>query len=295
MNTEREPRRGPWYLLTGLLIGLALGLLVAWVISPVEYVDTAPASLRADFKKGYRSMIASAYLATGDLGRAQSRLSLLGDADPVQALTLQAQNALSAGDPNGSAYALARLADALKQPPGGGQTPSKASATTTPTTVTSITQPPTSGVTITSTRRPTDMLTPIYTLTPRPTRTPTPTVGAAFILVSQENVCEVNLSEGLLQIEVQNAAGQPVPGTEIIISWEGGEEHVFTGLKPELGDGYADFIMTPNIVYTVQLARWGGSSTAAQHQPVTNLSAPACPTDGGDSYHGGIRLLFQQP
>jgi hypothetical protein len=289
MSAEREPRRGPWYLLTGLLIGLALGLLVAWVISPVEYVETAPASLRADFKEGYRSMIASAYLATGDLGRAQSRLSLLGDADPVQALTLQAQNALAVGDPNGSAYALARLADALKQPP------SDVSVSPTTMIVALVTKVTTSGVTVTTSSRPTDMLTPIYTLTPRPTRTPTPTVGAAFILVPQENVCEVNLSEGLLQIEVQNAAGQPVPGTEIIISWEGGEEHVFTGLKPELGDGYADFIMTPNIVYTVQLARWGGSSTAAQHQPVTNLSAPSCPTDGGDSYHGGIRLLFQQP
>jgi hypothetical protein len=289
MSAEREPRRGPWYLLTGLLIGLALGLLVAWVISPVEYVDTAPASLRADFKEGYRSMIASAYLATGDLGRAQSRLSLLGDADPEQALTLQAQSALASGDPDGSAYALTRLADALKQ------SPNEASLSPTPELIASITQSPPGSATITPTHRPSSALTPIYILTPRPTRTPTPTVGAAFVLVSQENVCDVNLSEGLLQVEVQDAAGQPVPGAEIIIFWEGGEEHIFTGLKPELGNGYADFIMTPNIVYTVQLARWDGSSIAAQHQPVTNLTAPSCPTDGGDSYHGGIRLLFQQP
>jgi hypothetical protein len=97
----------------------------------------------------------------------------------------------------------------------------------------------------------------------------------------------VNLSEGLLQVEIQDAAGQPIPGVEIIISWEDGEEHIFTGLKPELGNGYADFEMKSNVGYSVQLA--SGS------QFVTNLSAPSCQADSGDSYRGGIQLLFQQP
>jgi len=285
MSAEGKPRRGSWYLLTGLLIGLALGLLVAWVLAPVEYVDTAPGSLRTDFKDQYRSMIASAYLVTGDLGRAQSRLALLGDADPLQALTLQAQNALSAGDPENAAYALTRLADALEQIPAGTQSPT--SLPSTPALAASPTPLPAGSAAITPTRRPTSALTPIYSPTPRPTRTPTPTVGAAFVLVSQENVCDVNLSEGLLQIEVKDVAGQPIPGAEIVISWEDGEEHIFTGLKPELGNGYADFVMKPKVGYSVQLA--SGS------QLVTNLSAPPCQADGGDSYRGGIRLLFQQP
>ena len=34
--------RGNLYLLTGLVIGLAAGLLFAWVISPVKYVDIEP-------------------------------------------------------------------------------------------------------------------------------------------------------------------------------------------------------------------------------------------------------------
>ncbi len=282
MSAEREPRRGRWYLLTGLLIGLTLGLLIAWVISPVQYVDTAPASLRADFKDQYRSMIASAYLATGELGRAQSRLSLLGDADPRQALTLQAQQALSVGDPNGSAYALARLADALKQPPVGGQIPND-----TTTTAATGTKAETSSVTRAPTIRPTGTLTPAATPTPRPSRTPTPTVGAAFVLAAQENVCDVNLSEGLLQVEIQDAAGQPIPGAEVIITWEGGEEYFFTGLKPELGNGYADFVMQPEVGYSLRLAAGG--------RPVSNLSAPNCRTSGGDTYYGGVRLLFQQP
>jgi hypothetical protein len=196
-------------------------------------------------------------------------------------LTLQAQNALSAGDPDGFAYALARMADALKQ------SPNEASLSPIPELIASITQSPAGSAILTPTRRPAAALTPIYSPTPRPTRTPTPTVGAAFVLVSQENVCDVYLSEGLLQVEIQDAAGQPIPGVEIIISWEDGEEHIFTGLKPELGNGYADFVMKPNVGHSVQLA--SGS------QLVTNLSAPSCQTDSGDSYRGGIRLLFQQP
>jgi hypothetical protein len=281
MSAKHEPSRGSWYLLTGLLIGLALGLLVAWVLAPVEYLETAPASLRPDFKDKYRGMIASSYLVTGDLGRAQSRLSLLGDVDPVQALTLQAQNTHAAGDPDGSAYALARLADALKQ------SPSEAVLSPTPELIASLIQSPAGGATLTPTRRPSSVLTPIYTPTPRPTRTPTPTVGAAFVAVAPESVCDLNLSEGLLQIEVKDVAGQPIPGVEIIISWEDGEEHIFTGLKPELGNGYSDFVMKPNVGYSVQLA--SGS------QLVTNLSAPSCQTNSGESYRGGIRLLFQQP
>ena len=62
-------QRGPWYLLTGLVIGVALGLLIAYVIYPVEYTDTAPFSLRTDAKETLRGLIAQAYMADGDLAR----------------------------------------------------------------------------------------------------------------------------------------------------------------------------------------------------------------------------------
>ena len=68
MNTADEnARRGPWYLFFGLAIGLGLGLLIAWVIAPVTYTDTAPISLQAQFKDQYRLMIARAYQANGDV------------------------------------------------------------------------------------------------------------------------------------------------------------------------------------------------------------------------------------
>jgi hypothetical protein len=108
--------RGHWYLLTGLLIGLALGIYYAWELSPLEYVDTPPSSLRADFKDEYRYLIAASYRATGNLDRARARLSLLGDPDPVIALGEQAQRMLAASAPAGAIRLVADLAEALLNP-----------------------------------------------------------------------------------------------------------------------------------------------------------------------------------
>jgi len=76
-------------------------------------------------------------------------------------------------------------------------------------------------------------------------------------------------------------------GTEIIISWNGNEEHFFTGIKPELGNGYADFAMDPNQSYSLRLAT---GSTA-----VSGLSAPSCEDEDGNQYWGSLRLKFEQP
>src|SRR5512134_1118269 len=89
---ERDPmRRIPWDVLLALFVGLGLGLVYSWIISPTRIVDAEPVALRADFKDQYRSVVAAAYAATGNLPRAQARLALLGDTDSVEALNAQAQ------------------------------------------------------------------------------------------------------------------------------------------------------------------------------------------------------------
>jgi len=108
-----EVKQFPWYLLTGLILGFLLGLMYAWLINPVVYSDTEPVSLRADFKHNYRLTIAQAYAITGDLERAESRLALLNDEDPIFTLGSQAQQALAAGYAE-DARALAVLAAALQ-------------------------------------------------------------------------------------------------------------------------------------------------------------------------------------
>ena len=49
-----------WFSLLGLILGSSLGLVVAWIVAPVQYVDTDPSTLRVDFKDEYRLLIASA-------------------------------------------------------------------------------------------------------------------------------------------------------------------------------------------------------------------------------------------
>ena len=276
-------------LLLPFLIGLGLGVAYAWLISPVRVIDSEPIALRADFKDHYRSAIAGAFAGTGNLARAQARLTLLGDIDPVEALNAQAQRLLAGGDPAG-ADQVAALAAALEsgdvveipspvpsdiviQSTQGPTRTTPASPTEAPLIITDTPEPLQSPIVVES--------------TPRPTRTPIPTAGAAFALSGQETICDTNLPDGLLQVLVLNANRRQMPGMEIRITWDGGSEAFYTGLKPELGNGYADFIMTSDIVYSLQLG--AGSDVAS------GISAPACQTDDGNTYSGGIKLTFQQP
>ncbi len=281
----------PWYLLTGWVIGLGLGLLVAWVIAPVQYVDTAPASLRADFKEAYRLLIARAFLYDGSLPRAKARLALLEDPDPVRALAAQAQRALAQGRPEVEVRALGNLAAALGQgvalAPGAGPrptTPPRPSPT--PTAQPTATPVVALGATRTPTAPPPGYPTLPPTPTPLPTRTPmpTPTAGAPFVLVDQQPLCDPHLGT-LLQFWLEDRAGQPVPGGEIVVTWADGEEHVFTGLKPEVSPGYADFYMRQGTTYRVRPVPGG--------EPVS-VQPWECQVDG-ERFWGGWTLTFRRP
>jgi hypothetical protein len=105
--------RGNWYLLTGIVLGIAIGLLYGWLINPVDYVDTSPDTLKPFYKDQYRLMIAAAYDADPDIVRARARLELLEDEDPYRAVAEQAQHALSEGGTPDESQALGKLAAAL--------------------------------------------------------------------------------------------------------------------------------------------------------------------------------------
>ncbi len=289
--------RIPWTVLLALLIGVGLGLVYSWVISPLQVVDAAPIALRADFKDQYRSAIAAAYAANSDLTRAQARLSLLNDSDPVEALNAQAQRMLATGQSFEEADQVAALASALDQNgsslPAATQTPmaETAEGTANPATATI---PPASEIPLPFTETPLIETAQVIetqatsvSSTPRPTRTAIPTLGSPFALTGQESICDSNLPDGLLQVLVLSSNRRQMPGMEILITWEGGAENFFTGFKPELGNGYADYVMTPDVTYTVQLRL--GSDIAS------GLTTPTCQTPDGATYFGGIKLTFQQP
>lgn len=65
-------------------IGCAIGLVYGWIINPVEYINTAPNSLRKDYKTDYILMVAEAYKVEHNLDLAVRRLALLGETPPIE-------------------------------------------------------------------------------------------------------------------------------------------------------------------------------------------------------------------
>ena len=109
-----DQNRGNWYILTGLILGLILGVVYSWVISPISQVDTHPRLLRTDYKDIYRSLISRAYQSNNNLPRAEARLELMGDDEPALALAAQAQRFLAEGGDNEMAIILANLSAAIQ-------------------------------------------------------------------------------------------------------------------------------------------------------------------------------------
>ena len=291
-------RRFPWDILLTLLAGIGLGLAYAWAISPLRVFDSDPVALRADFKDQFRSAIAASFQATGNLPRSKARLSLLGDSDTDAALNSQAQRMIARGEftqadqlaalavalenENGLAVVTTNTAESAVGPESSETFPAAPEELPLELTQTpEVLEPPTDETQIVET--PPVVLNP----TPRPTWTPVPTLGAPFSLIAQDAVCDTTFPEGLLQILVFSSNRRQVTGAKIIVSWENGEDQFFTGLKPEIGNGYADFVMSPNVTYALRLA--AGSDIAE------GLIAPTCQTPSGEAFLGGIKLTFQQP
>ena len=89
------PRWFPFLLV--LLFGIALGIAYGWVIDPVQFVDTTPETLRADYQADYILMVAEIYQSEQDMQFAAQRIAMLGSAPPAQ---LCAQAAATARDLN---------------------------------------------------------------------------------------------------------------------------------------------------------------------------------------------------
>lgn len=85
-----------------VLCGVVFGLVYGWVLSPVEYIDTTPADLRADFKADYTLMVAETYASEQNLDLAARRLANLGSQPPLEiasaALAFARQNGYAAPD-----------------------------------------------------------------------------------------------------------------------------------------------------------------------------------------------------
>jgi hypothetical protein len=94
--------------------GIGLGLFYGWVISPVELIDTAPNTLRMDYRADYVLMVAEAYQVDNDPELAVRRLALLGDQHPVDTITEAGIFAAEIGYTFEDLQVMRDLADALR-------------------------------------------------------------------------------------------------------------------------------------------------------------------------------------
>jgi hypothetical protein len=300
-------------LLVALAAGIGAGLLVSWVLWPVEYVDVAPHSLMPAHRQEYIVLIGMSYAYDRDLGLAQARLAALGDLAVIgpEVVMLAEKHAVQGvRDEQVRALAMLALALGFRRAALAAYLPEMALAATwtplpTSTSTPSPTDVPTATPTPTTAPSPTPSSTPTrpggeQTPTATPARTPTPTpttnsppAGPRFQVIERRRTCEP--PGGQLMVMVLDEAGQPRPNVELLVRWEdggggrgtsGGQEasdRFFTGLKPEIGMGYADFAMEGGQTY--ELVVVGTESDVAQ-----GLVADAC-TDGG--YLASWYVVFQ--
>jgi hypothetical protein len=277
-----DQNRGNWYLLTGLFLGLVLGILYSWVISPISQVDTHPNLLRDDYKDIYRSLISRAYRANINLPRAEARLELIGDQEPALALAAQAQRFLAESEDNEMALILANLSSVL-------QSANKPVPTIPQPTSTSVSENSNgSNGSNGNTNQNTDDSTPSPTNGRISPPTPSPTDSPPFILQDSSPICDPTLGESLIQVIATDGSGDGIPGVTLEISLGTDPTEVFfTGLKPELGLGYADFSAEPGLTYQLEIPESG--------LIITDIEVPTCQTESEDSYWGSWEIYITHP
>lgn len=274
-----DQNRGNWYLLTGLFLGLVLGIVYSWVISPISQVDTHPNLLRDDYKDIYRSLISRAYRANINLPRAEARLELIGDQEPALALAAQAQRFLAESEDNEMALILANLSSVL-------QTANKPVPTMPQPTSTPV--PENSNGSNGNADQNTDDSTPSPTNGVISSPTPSPTDSPPFILQDSSPICDPTLGESLIQVIATDGSGEGIPGVTLEISLGTDPTEVFyTGLKPELGLGYADFSAEPGLTYQLEIPESG--------LIITDIEVPTCQTESEDSYWGSWEIYITHP
>ncbi len=280
------------WVLIGVVLGLAVGLIYTWLISPPEYYNTYPPLMGPAYRKDWIAMTALAYGAEGDWARTQLRLQGLPKAEIQQVLRQVLEDAASAGRPILLLQRLAHLGQVYEV-----RSPAvdiyAGAVTAIPPTL-RPTQSPTP-IPPTATLLPP---TPVPTVTPSPTVSPSPTPPyvSPYKVISQTLACADAplLAVSLLishTVEVrgrERSVQEPQPGRELWLLWEDGADHAFTGFKPEQGLGYADFVIAPGRVYKLYI----GAITGV---PIATLQVTPCTPEEGAGWATYSLIILEVP
>jgi len=286
----------PWTLLgVGLLIGLVGGLIYAWVLSPPEYYDTYPPLMHESYRKDWIQMTTLAYGAEGDWNRMALRLRGLSEAEVRQVTAQMLDKAIAADHPIILLQRVAKLARSYgvnnpavdiytQENPGPSLPPStKPAPLPTPMSTATPVPPP-----------PTPTLTPGPTLPPV-SILPTPQLPTPYRIISQTLGCAdtPSIAVSLLLSRTVEVRGRerveqvPQPGRAIWLLWEDGADRAITGFKPEIGPGYADFVIEPGRVYNLYIDTPTGI-------PVSTLQVAPCTPEEGAGWMARSLIVLEE-
>lgn len=249
----------------GVGVGVTIGLLAGWVVYPRDGGLASPEGLRQDYQEVYMIMVAAAHSGSGDVERARVRLENLGLSDPLQAITALAQRSAAQGRAPFDVAVLGELALVLS---GGGL---QQAAVLVPASL------PTLELAATALPEPTAVI---------PAEVPIDMGISEYKLIVREAICDQDLNVPLLQVQVDDADGSPLPGVSFTVEWGSGHDIFASGFYPEVGPGYADFAMLPEETYSIQV----GSRTPA----VRGLVSERCRAGDGMFFNGSVFLRWQR-
>ena len=310
VSTKKSSEK--WWWLGGFLFGFAVGLTLSltygWVLDP-RPLPVRPADLASRDKALYLRLIAVAYAHDKDEAKARARLVALAEPDVEQRLVELTESYINEERDIRDITALIALAEAVGQtsramlpfmatptpPPTSTFTPAPTPTprpTQTPTSVTPSPTPtpsPSQTATPSATPSPTATGTPTATRTLTPTRTPTPGPNAPYGVAQSVPLCD-NTNGGLLRIYVRDRLGAGMPGVKISVTWPGGKDEFFTGFKPEIDPGYADFQLKPNERYRIELLTLELTGPVPEVNVEPETLCPDLPEGVAPSW----QLVFQQ-
>lgn len=240
--------------IVSIALGIGLGLVYAWVIDKRIESNIAPWQLDLRYRTDYLISISLAFARDRDIVRAGDRLKDLRlGTDTWQIL---ADTACDLARTNYASTNTGLMAIRSMVSLAASQGATGCASTLLPLYTSTVAPTPTAA-------RPTQ------TLAPPPSKTPTPTLGATFTpdtlitptilpagsfeIVRIEPFCDQK-TPGIIQVQVQDVDGTTgIPAVQIEITSSTAKETFYTGLKPERGDGYADYQMTAGDKYTLIL------------------------------------------
>ncbi|WP_376791938.1 hypothetical protein [Thermoflexus sp.] len=267
--------------LVGLLLGLGGGLYLAWEAFPPPPGGASPADLAPPYQDLWVVLTAYANQLEGDPVTLRRRLDALAWPDLPERVSALVERGLLENWPSGLVRALARVAQQV-----GARSPALVVVLATPVPTRPLPSPT---LIPTPSPVPTATSTPYPSPTSSPTREPSPTPSPAQMgtptstprpsvpyVAEQRSLCE---PLPLLRIRVFSLDGRERAGVRLWVNGPRGMETLLTGLKPGMGEGYADVRMEPQEAYQVGVE---------SPEPVLSelVARPCASPEGGTGWTG---------